>query len=577
MEWWVSQSRPGFGLDCTRLSSTSGSFDSITITHAILSVSRSWSVGPRMGLMGGLPDEVRLAELAATLSLGTDLGLGLPMEHVIRLTLIALRLADRLGLDQSARSEAYYSGLLAWVGCHTDAYEQAKWFGDDITLKREGRFFDSGRPLQAAAFAVHAVGGGRSPLARLGVWARLPAVARRQAFVDLENHWRGADQLADQLGLGPMIRRSLRESFERWDGRGVGGISGDAITMTARLVIFSDVMAAYQATEGPAAAVTVARERAGTQFDPDLVEEFCQNASELLADLDAPDNWKQIIDREPSLDRVLRGDQIDSALGAIGDFADIKSPFTIGHSRRVADLAGSAAAALHLPDVRLVRRAALVHDLGRLGVSNSVWDKPGPLTVAETERVRLHPYLTERMLAGSPVLARLGTVAVQHHERLDGSGYPRGLRAGSISAEGRVLAAADRYATLIEERPHRPTASRAEAALALREDARSGRLDAASVDAVLGVAGHRVPRRRSYPAGLTTREVEILRLLTLGLSVKQIATRLTISPKTVGSHAEHIYTKTGATNRATLGLFAAHHSLLLETNIRSLPDEPETG
>src|SRR6478752_2848274 len=148
-----------------------------------------------MGLMAGPPDEVRLAELVATLSLGTDLGLGLPMEHVIRLTLIALRLADRLGLGESVRREAYYSGLLAGVGCHTDAYEQAKWFGDDIAVKREGRFFDSGRPLQAAVFAVRAVGVGQTPLARLRTWARLPAAARHQAFVDLENHWRGADQL----------------------------------------------------------------------------------------------------------------------------------------------------------------------------------------------------------------------------------------------------------------------------------------------------------------------------------------------------------------------------------------------
>ena len=528
--------------------------------------------------MAGPPDEVRLAELVATLSLGTDLGLGLPMEHVIRLTLISLRLADLLGLDESVRREAYYSGLLAWVGCHTDAYEQAKWFGDDIAVKREGRFFDSARPAQAAAFAVHSIGVGRSPLARLGVWARLPATARHQALVELENHWRGADQLAVQLGLGPEIRRSLRESFERWDGRGFGGLSGDAITVTARLVILADVVAAYQATRGPAAAVSVARERAGTQFDPDLVEAFCANAGEVLAGLSAADNWDRIIDAEPSLGRVLRGDQIDAALGAIGDFADVKSPFTIGHSRRVADLAGSAAAALGLADVRLVRRAALVHDLGRLGVSNAVWDKPGPLTLAEMERVRLHPYLTERMLAGSPVLARLGSIAVQHHERLDGSGYPRGLRAGSISAEGRVLAAADRYATLIEDRPHRPArqqGGRRHWRCATMSG--SGLLDAASVDAVLGVAGHRVSRRHRYPAGLTTREVEVLRLLTLGLSVKAIAKRLSISPKTVSSHAEHIYAKTGATNRATLALFAAHHGLLVDANIGSLPDEPETG
>ena len=527
--------------------------------------------------MASPPDEVRLAELVAALSLGTDLGLGLPMEHVIRLTLIALRLADLLGLDESVRSEAYYSGLLAWVGCHTDAYEQAKWFGDDIAVKREGRFFDSARPAQAAAFAMRSIGVGRSPLARLGVWARLPATARHQAFVDLENHWRGADQLAERLGLGPEIRRSLRESFERWDGHGFGGMRGEAITVTARLVILADVVAAYLATQGPAAAVRVARQRSGTQFDPNLVEEFCGHASEVLADLDAAANWDQIIDADPALDRVLRGDEIDAALAAIGDFADLKSPFTIGHSRRVAELAGPAAAALGLPDIRLVRRAALVHDLGRLGVSNAVWDKPGPLTVAEMERVRLHPYLTERMLAGSSTLARLGTVAVQHHERLDGSGYPRGLRASSISAEGRVLAAADRYATLIEERPHRRPSGTADAAAALRGDVRSGRLDAPSVEAVLGVAGHRVPRRRRYPAGLTNREVEILRLLTVGLSVRAIAKRLTISPKTVSSHAEHIYAKTGATNRASLGLFAAHHGLLVEANIGSLPDGPGGG
>jgi DNA-binding CsgD family transcriptional regulator len=210
-------------------------------------------------------------------------------------------------------------------------------------------------------------------------------------------------------------------------------------------------------------------------------------------------------------------------------------------------------------------------------VSNAVWDKPGPLTLAEMERVRLHPYLTERMLAGSPVLARPGSIAVQHHERLDGSGYPRGLRAGSIGFEGRVLAVADRYATLIEDRPHRPARGRADAALALRDDVRSGLFDAASVDAVLGVAGHPVSRRRRYPAGLTTREIEVLRLLTLGLSVKAIAKRLSISPKTVSSHAEHIYAKTGATNRATLALFAAHHGLLADANIGSLPDEPETS
>jgi HD-GYP domain-containing protein (c-di-GMP phosphodiesterase class II) len=215
-------------------------------------------------------------------------------------------------------------------------------------------------------------------------------------------------------------------------------------------------------------------------------------------------------------------------------------------------------------EMRTLRRAGLAHDLGRLGISNAIWDKPGPLGAGEWERVRLEPYLTERMLRQSPALAPLAAIAVQHRERLDGSGYPRGLTGAAISRPARILAAADAYQAMREPRPHRPALAAEAAAAELRAGVRAGAYDAEAVEAVLGAAGHRVPRRREGPAGLTPREVEVLRLLTRGLSNKQIAERLVISPKTVGNHVEHIYSKIDASTRAGASLFAMQHGLLPE-------------
>ena len=508
------------------------------------------------------PARVRLAELVATISLGTDLGLGQPMEHVIRQTIIALRLADLLGLDNAEREVVYYSGLLAWVGCHTDAYEQSKWFGDDIAMKREAMFAGS-TPAFARFFVTH-LGAGNPPLDRLRTGFAFPREGLRWFSDLLHTHWQAADLFAERLGLGDDVRRSLIESYEWWNGKGAAGLKGDDIRLTSRVVYLADVIAAYERTAGYDAALACARDRSGTQFDPGLVDLLCQHAPDVLAGLDAESHWTEILNAEPGLARVVDDAGLDEVLAAMGDFADLKSPYFIGHSGEVAALAGRAAELLGLPteDVKLIRRAGLVHDVGRLGVSNAVWDKTGPLTLTETERVRMHPYLTERMLASSPALADLAAIAVLHHERLDGSGYPRGLSGNAIPTSGRVLAAADRYSTLTAERPHRPAHSSDDAAALLRDDVRAGRLDGPAVDAVLTAAGHRVRRRTAWPAGLTNREVEILRLLTLGLTNRRIADRLQLSPKTVGAHVEHIYTKTGATNRATAGLFASKHGLM---------------
>ena len=391
----------------------------------------------------------------------------------------------------------------------------------------------------------------------------------RDASVMLENHWYAADDLAGRLGLGAEVRDSLYQTFERWDGKGVPeGVKGERILLAARLVNIADVMEVFHRSGGVDAAVAVGCQRRGTQFDPALVGLVEHDADAIFDGVGEAGSWDAMLAAAPAHDEVLSGERFAAALEAFADYTDVKSAFTLGHSRNVAELAGEAARTWGLLDHEAdqVRRAGLVHDLGRLGVSNTIWDKRGPLTPAEVERVRLHPYLG-RMLAACAALAPLGEIAIQHHERIDGSGYPRGLRGDALTTAGRVLAAADAYVGKTEPRPHRPALAPGEVAAALRAEVRGGRLDSGAVESVLRSAGHRVRRRREWPAGLTTREVEVLQLLARGLSNKEIAERLVISPKTASNHIEHIYIKIGVSNRARASVFALKHGLMIDTNV----------
>lgn len=511
------------------------------------------------------PTSVRLAELLAILSLAADLGMGQPMEHALRQCVISLRLAHRLGLGDHDRSVVFYTALIAWVGCHVDAYEQAKWFGDDTALKTDFRYTDFRSGPVQAMFMVRHLGSGRSALERARLGVTFLGDGRRAAQTMLANHWRAADTLAGRLHLSQQVRDAVAQTFERWDGRGEpNGLRGEQILLVSRLVALADVVEVYHRSSGTVAAVQVARERRATQFDPQIADLFAAEAPGLLEGLDETTTWARVAAAEPALAAALTEAELDSALEAIADFTDVKSPYTIGHSRAVADLAGQAARELGFDEAAAtrLRRAGLVHDLGRLGVPNTIWDKVAPLSQAEIERVRLHPYLTERMLRYSPGLAPLADIAGQHHERLDGSGYPRGLSGGAASHEGLVLAAADFYRSRLEPRPHRRAVDPADAVDQLRTEAKAGRLDSDAVQAVLAAAGHGRSRRPARPAGLTDREIEVLRLLAQGLSNREIAARLVISPKTAGRHVEHIYTKTGTTNRALASLFAANHGLI---------------
>jgi HD-GYP domain-containing protein (c-di-GMP phosphodiesterase class II) len=509
---------------------------------------------------------VRLAELVAALSLGIDLGFGQPMEHVLRQCLIALRLAERIGLGEDERAIVYYTALLVNVGCHTDAHEQAKWFGDDIALK-SGKYDHEPASPRSMAAAMRRLGSGNPPLHRFRVGLEFALSGRKEVDEMMAHHAAIARSLGDQLGLPGAVSEALGSAYEQWDGRGwPAGLEGEEVPLPARLAQLGEYSEVACRLGGVEAVKTLARKRSGKQFDPALARLMCAEAEMILSDLDSIATWDAVIDAEPALAVVLSAEQFDDALLAIANFVDLKSPYALGHAHAVAELAAAAGTQMGLTpeERRTLRRAGLVHDLGRLGISNAIWDKPGPLGAGELERVRMHPYLTERMLDQSAALAPLGAIAVQHRERLDGSGYPRRLAGAAISRAARILGAADAYQAMREPRPYRPARTREEAGRELRADVSAGRLDAEAVEAVLGAAGHRVVRRRDGPAGLTPREVEILRLVARGLPNKAIAERLVISPKTVANHVEHIYLKIGASNRARASLFAMQHGLLPE-------------
>ncbi len=451
---------------------------------------------------------LRLAELVAALSLGVDLGFGQPMEHVLRQCLIALRIGEGVGLPDEERLVVYYTALLVNVGCHSDAHEQAKWFGDDIALK-SGKYDHEQRGVAGAAAAMRLIGSGNPPLHRFRVGLEFAVSGHRDLNGMIARHSALARTLARQLGLPDSVQQAVGASYERWDGRGwPGDLKGADVPLAARVAQIAEYAEVAQRVGGLPAALELARKRSGSQFDPDLAALLCANAEAIFSGLESAQTWDAVIDAEPALGVRLSPDRFDEALLAVANFVDLKSPYMLGHAAAVSQLAGEAAAQLGfgLTQVTTMRRVGLVHGLGRLGVSNSIWDKPGPLGAGEWERVRLFPYLTGRMLQQSAALAPLGAVAVQLRERLDGSGYPRQLMGSDISAPGRVLGAADAYQSMREPRPHRRALTPEEAASQLRSDVKAGRLDGDAVEAVLGAAGHRVARRREGPAGLTPRD-----------------------------------------------------------------------
>ncbi len=511
--------------------------------------------GPGKGL--------RRAELLAAISLAIDLGLGQPMEHMLRSSLIATRIAERMGLDSQQRATVYYANLVGWIGCHADSHELSALFGDDIAFRADTYEVDmTGLPF--LRLMVSHVGRGLPAWERGIRSAAFVLTARNQVAKLIDSHCTSAGVLSDRMGLDPQVSEALSYIFERWDGRGMpNGARGEDIPVEIRIVRLADVVEVHLRTGGIERAVDVVRSRRGTQFSPEVADVFEQNAAAIVDGLLEIDVWTATLAQAPDRGRTLNGDEIDELLRAMADFVDLKCPSSPGYSRAVADLAAAAARYQRMPDADITRlyRAGLVHGLGKLGVSNQIWEKKGPLTTAETERVRMYPYLTGRILSRVDGLESVVSLATKHEERVDGSGFPRGVAASELTAQDRLLAAAVAYQQLREQRSERAAIEADDAASELRRQARAGQFDAESVEAVLAAAGHRSSRRASSSGGLTGREVEVLRLVAQGRSNREIAAELFIAEKTARNHVERIYAKLGVNNRTQATLAAIDRGL----------------
>jgi len=508
---------------------------------------------------------IRTAELVGVLSVATDLGTGQPLEHALRTAVLAVRLGELAGESAETLSDSYYVALLHASGCTSNGHEAAQLFGDDIVHRAAFYLVDPTNPAEVLEFYRSNVGLGRPADVRSKLLELAIAGAAERAQEAFATMCEVAQQFAGWLGLNESIQDALEYVFARWDGLGFPAVEGDGIPLPMRLVHVARDASLFLSARGVDEARTVLESRSGTAYDPRLADLAARNFDELLADLDETRIWELALESEPGRHEWLASDRVDAGFGALAAMVGLKSPWLREHSTGVAELAEAAAWRMGLGEdsVALVRRAALAHDLGRVGVSNAIWEKPGPLGFGEWERVRLHAHYTERAFAQSAELAPLGVVAGAHHERLDGSGYHRGSRGPALEQAARILAAADCYTAMCEERSYRPAMDGPAAEAELLREAKEGRLDPEAVDAVLTAAGHLVPTRpQERPANLTPRELEVLLALARGQSDQLIGDGLGISVKTVGHHVQHIYDKVGVRSRAAATVWAFEHDLL---------------
>ncbi|GAB3972717.1 HD domain-containing protein [Streptomyces sparsus] len=504
-----------------------------------------------------------MAEVLAALSLTTDLAAGMSFEKGLRTCIVATVFTrDVLAGDRETCRVVYETALLRSVGCTSFAPELAAVFGDEVAFQRAMKYLDPGDDVPLAEQLVRTGGWTREAGQRLT--DTLTEVMPTVGVEAMRNGCEASQALGSGLGVRAETLAALNDVYERWDGQGIPlGAEGERLSFAARVVHVAEQAVLAHAGGGEPAAVAAVVGRAGGHLDPKLAHAFAADAAKALAPLREPDALASVVAAEPPPYVTVPAAEVPDLCAVLGRFVDLKGKWLIGHSEHVARLAESAGLLAGLPadEVTRLRCAALLHDLGRAGISADVWDRPGPLGIAETERVRMHTYWTQRVLERVPALAPLAPVAAAHHERLDGSGYHRGALAPRLPLTALVLSAADVFAALTEPRPHRDAFTADEAAERLTREADSGALDRTACDLVLRAAGRR-PSRARRPAGLTAREVDVLRLAARGLTNQQIGAELSISSRTVGHHLGHIYDKTGRRTRAGVAVFAMEQQLL---------------
>jgi putative nucleotidyltransferase with HDIG domain len=403
--------------------------------------------------------DVRLSEVLAALSHALDITEGQPRGHAERTCLISMRIARALDLDDATRGALFHAALLKDAGCSSNAAKVAHLYGaDDAEAKRDRKVTDHLRPAESLKHLYRSTAPGRGPLAKVKHLKLLVEHGSTGSRELTELRCERGAEVARHIGLSSVAEAAIRELDEHWDGKGYPySLEGEGISLCGRILCLAQTAEVYwQGGGGAAAAVAVARERRGTWFDPRLVDAFaaCEDDHAFWATLEQP----RVASLEPE-DRLLLADDdgLDRIAHAFAGIVDAKTPYTARHSEGVAEIAAALGAALGFDALqqRRLTRAGLLHDIGKLGVSNRILDKPGKLDAGEWAAMRRHPMWTLEILERIPAFADLADVAANHHEKLDGSGYARGLAAADLTLEARILVVADIAEALTADRPYR--------------------------------------------------------------------------------------------------------------------------
>lgn len=520
-----------------------------------------------------LTTDTRVAEILGAFTYASDLAFGLKFEDGLRACYIAMRLAAELGLSVEDQRTVYFTALLKDAGCTCWTSQLAElWQGEELEA-RKGLFFEGGSEMKNfAPWMLRYVGTQLPAPKRLARMGKVAMTMKGQMADGFAAVCEVNARIARRLGMTDEVQSAIQAMFERWDGNGVPlGLKRDEAPLAARLLAGCFYFVPIKDLRGRDAAREFARHGRGTMLDPAIADAFLDISSEAAFwdEVEAPDIWERVLALEPHpISRFTGEAYLDDVAAAFADFIDLKSPHAAAHSRRVASLAEEMATRLgcDTADTHWVRRAALMHDLGLVAVPSFTLGRPeSSLGLTEREQMRLHPYHAERVLSRVPGLTAAAAIVGAHHERLDGNGYYRGLKGNAVPLGARIIAAADSFDELTHDRPGQPAIGE-DAALTTFEMQSGIAFDSAVVAALRQCVTHesarRTPKRPSWPAGLTDREVEVLRLATRGLTRKQIGAELVITEVTVRHHLEHIYNKTGTSTRVAASMFAMENGLI---------------
>ena len=456
--------------------------------HAVAEQARipDWLIAPPAPAGASL----RLSEIIAALSYALDLTEGQPPGHCVRACWIGMHIGHTLGLDSDALSDLYYALLLKDTGCSSNAARLWELYGgDELRTKRDFKLVDSQSLLQLAGFVLQHAGPGEALRSRIGRLLNLYRNGETLATELVHTRCERGANIVRRLGFDEAVSAGIFSLDEHWNGKGrPQGLRGSAIPLNARVALLAQVVDVFHSVGGESAACAEVRRRAGSWFDPQVCEAFLAVAgsAEFWSVLRSEGLAERLTSLEPAARTIMIDeDRLDSIAEAFADIIDAKSSFTYGHSQRVAQYAELIALELDVSAGRRrwLHRGALLHDIGKLGVSNAILDKPGPLDAQEWEAVKKHARFTEDILLRVRAFTELAPVAAAHHERLDGKGYPKRLAAGEIALETRIITAADIFDAITAARPYRKAIA-VEEALAMMERERDSAVDGRCLDAL---------------------------------------------------------------------------------------------